>query len=196
MITVNGTSMACPNYNEIISLLDQTDQSGLTEPVTVQDHKDYMRLEGWAGETSQATEFSFDDDLIAELNMAARQYIEQTANVSLIPHELEVVLTNMGGIELPMSPIGTITEVLGEDGLAVDSDVITTVGNDRKRLKSPTGFDLTVTYTTSALKDQRPLTDIKRLVAALYDNRGMTAGDIASKVNLLISSYSRKNPVA
>jgi hypothetical protein len=200
MITVNGNTMyapGCPSYNELISgPIDIGEQSGLTEPVTVQDHKDYMRLEGWAGETSEATEFSFDDDLIAELNMGARQYIEQTANVSLIPHELEVVLTNAGNMELPMSPIDSIVSVLNSEGDAVDTDNILTVGNDRKRLKSPTGSELTVSYTTSALKDQRPLTDIKRLVAALYDNRGMTAGDIASKVNLLISSYSRKNPVA
>ncbi len=195
MITVNGNSMYCPDYNEIISISDQTEQSGLSEPVSIQEHKDYMRLEGWAGETSEATEFSFDDDFIAELNTGARQYIEQMANVSLIPHELEVVLTNMGGIDLPMSPIGTITQVLGDDGLAIDSSLIVTIGNDRKRLKTPTGFNLTVTYTTRILNDQRPLTDIKRIVAALYDNRGMSPGDVA-KASLQISSYSRKSPVA
>jgi hypothetical protein len=163
--------------------------------VAISEIKAYMRLEGWSGETSEATEFSFDDDLIAELISSCRQYIEQVANVSLIPHQLEVVLTNMGRIELPMSPIVAITGIVGDDGLATDSDLIKTIGNDRMFLKTPTGFDLTVSYTTRPLIDSRPLNDIKRMVAALYDNRGMSAGDV-SKVSLQISSYSRKNPVA
>ena len=196
MISVNGqTTVYCNTYNEVISISDNTEISGLAEPVGIQECKDYMRLEGWQGEESEATEFSFDDDLIAELISSSRQYIEQVANVSLIPHELEVVLSNASGIELPMSPIDQITSIVTAAGDAVDSDLIITIGNDRKRLRSPVGIDLTVSYTTKVLIDSRPLIDIKRLVAALYDNRGMSAGDVA-KVSLLISSYSRKNPVA
>ncbi len=101
----------------------------------------------------------------------------------------------MGRIELPFSPIDEVTGVIGSDGLAIDSDLIVVIGNDRKFLKTPVGFDLTVSYTTRVLIDSRPLLDIKRLVAALYDNRGMTLAAAATKVNLLISSYSRKNPI-
>src|SRR6476646_7759155 len=107
--------MYCPNYNLAGDPVDQ-DESGITEPVTIQQHKDYMRLEGWSGQESESTEFSFDDDLIGELNTSARQYIEQIANVSLIPHEYEVVLTNMGRIELPRSPIDQITSIVDSNG--------------------------------------------------------------------------------
>jgi hypothetical protein len=196
MITINGNTMAAPDYNEITSIADNTEISGLAEPVAISEIKAYMRLEGWSDEISESTEFSFDDDLIAELISSSRQYIEQMANVSLIPHQLEVVLTNAHRIELPFSPIDEVTEVVGSDGLTIDSDLVTTVGNDRKFLKTPVGFDLVVSYTTKVLIDSRPLLDIKRLVAALYDNRGMTLAAAATKVNLLISSYSRKSPIA
>lgn len=196
MITINGNTMACPDYNEITSIADATEISGLAEPVAISEIKAYMRLEGWSDDVSEATEFSFDDDLISELISSSRQYIEQMANVSLIPHQFEVVLTNAHRIELPFSPIDEVTQVVGSDGLTIDSDLVTTVGNDRKFLKTPVGFDLVVSYTTKVLIDSRPLLDIKRLVAALYDNRGMTLAAAATKVNLLISSYSRKSPIA
>ena len=76
MISVNGqTTVFCNTYNEVISISDNTEISGLAEPVGIQECKDYMRLEGWQGEESEATEFSFDDDLIAELISSSRQYI-------------------------------------------------------------------------------------------------------------------------
>ena len=187
--------MYCPDYNLISSVSDITEISGLTEPVTVQDCKDYMRLEGWAGEMSQATEFSFDDDLIAELRTSARQYIEQMANVSLIPHQFEVVLTNMGKIALPFSPIDQVISVFDTDDNNL-TDKIKVVGNDMKFLKEPIGYDLVVTYTTKVLIDSRPHLDIKRLVAAMYDNRGMDLSDVVKNLNLLIFSYSRKSVIA
>src|SRR6185295_19165923 len=125
--------MYCPNYNLAGDPVDH-DVSGLTEPVTVQQHKDYMRLEAWSGEESESTEFNSDDDLISELNTSARQYIEQTANVSLIPHEYEVVLTNMGRIEIPRSPIDTVYGIVDGCGNDIDDSIIRVVGNDRKYL--------------------------------------------------------------
>ena len=187
--------MSCPNYNFSGDPVDQ-EVSGLTEPVTIQQLKDYMRLESWSGETSESTEFNFDDDLIGELNTSARQFIEQIANVSLIPHVYEVVLTNMGGIELPRSPIDEVTSIVDSNGDTVDTDNIKVRGNNKKFLNAPTGYDLTVTYTTSALKDSRPLVDIKRIVAAMYDNRGMDINEVVKELNLMIGSYSRKSPIA
>lgn len=185
----------CPNYNYCGEPVDQG-ESGISEPVTVQQLKDYMRLEGWSGEDSESTEFNFDDDLIGELNTSARQYIEQTANVSLIPHEYEVVLTNMGRIEIPRSPIDQVYGIVDACGNDVDDSTVRVAGNDRKYLVTPTGYDLTVTYTTSALNDSRPLVDIKRIVAAMYDNRGMDITDVVKDLNLMIGSYSRKSPLA
>lgn len=156
-----------------------------------------MRLEGWSGEQSESTEFSFDDDLISELIYSARAYIEECANVSLIPHEFEVVLTNMGGTggtRLPFSPIGDVSSIIDSNGDEIDQDLIEVRGNNEKYLYAPSGYDLTVTYTTSALKDSRPLVDIKTLVWAMYNERTKDPAEI--KLNLWIDSYSRKSVVS
>lgn len=185
-----------PDYNQISSYTDLDNQSGIIEPVTIQECKDYMRIEGWGSDDSPSTEFSFDDELIAELISSARANIEQLANVSLIEHEYEVVLTNMGGIELRFSPIASISSILDSDGNAIDAGDIKITGNDRKYLQTPIGSDMVVTYTTTVLNDTRPLTDIKRIVAALYENRGMDINDAISSLNLLLPGYSRKSAIA
>lgn len=193
MITVTGQGW--PTYNQVSSV-SELDNSGITEPVTVEECKNYMRIEGWGEDDSPSTEFSFDDDLISELISSSRQMIEQLANVSLIEHEYEVLLTNMGGIELPFSPINEVISVVDSNDDVVDADLIKVRGNDRKYLKTPSGCDLTVIYTTTPLIDSRPLTDIKRIVAALYEHRGMDINDVVNSLNLLLPSYSRKSAIA
>jgi len=59
------------------NVVDITDSSGaITEPVTLQEAKDYMRLTGFVdvGEspTTDLSDFSFDNDLIEDLITAAR----------------------------------------------------------------------------------------------------------------------------
>lgn len=195
MIRVTGFNYwPCFGANMISSYVDN-EVSGIVEPVTVQQCKDYMRIEGFQGEDEEESGFTFDDDLIAELIHGARQYIEQTASVSLVPHEFEVLLTNFWKIELPFSPINeTISVFDGDD--EIEEENIKVIGNDRKYLVEPVGSDLTVTYSTLALNDSRPLTDIKRIVAALYDNRGMDINDVVNQLNLLLPSYSRKSAIA
>lgn len=180
-------------YN-IVSSFVISDDSGSDEPVSIQDVKDYIRLEGWT--ESDATEFTFDDVLIAELITSARQYIEELGSISLIPHEIEVVLNNYDRIELPFSPITEVSSIVDCDGNAVDEDNIKIVGNERRFIVRPTGSDLVVTYTTSALNDSRPLVDIKRIVAALYENRGMDIAEVVNQISLLLPSYSRKSAIA
>ncbi len=196
MITVNGQTMFCNPFNQLVDgPVDNTEISGLAEPVAIQELKDYIRLEGWQGEESEATEFSFDDDYLAGLNSSARQYIEQVANVSLIPHELTIVINNAGLFEFPMSPIDEVISVTDSEGVAFDSDDIIVTGIDRKRLKAPIGNELTITYTTRVLIDSRPLDDIKILVWWMYNNHTESPVQAAVNVKMWISSYSRKNPI-
>ena len=182
-----------PSYHQITSYT-KSDSSGQDEPVSVQECKDYMRIEGWT--ESEATEFTFDDTLIAELITSAREFIETAANISLLNHEMEVILTNCDRIELPFSPIDEITTVYDSNDDEIDSDLIKTVGNERKFIVTPVGWDMKVVYTTTAITDKRPLVDIKRIVAALYENRGMAMEEVVQSLSLMIASYSRKSPVA
>ncbi len=197
MITVNGQTVVCDSFNELIDgPVDNLEISGLAEPVGIQECKDYNRTEGWEGEESAATEFNFDDDLFAELITSARQYIEQVANLSLIPHEFTIVINNRSLFEFPRSPIDEVISVTDSEGVAFDSDDIIVTGIDRKRLKAPVSNDLTITYTTSVFIDSRPLNDIKVLVWWMYNNHTGNPAEAVSNVKLQIASYSRKNPVA
>lgn len=194
MIRVHPFNWSCNNSNLIHGYRDISEESGIVEPVTVQEMKDYMRIEGWSDDDSLSTEFNFDDELISELIHGARQFIEQAASVSLVPHVYEVFLTNYWKIELPFSPIDEIISVFDDDE-EILAENIKLIGVDRKRLSEPAGVDLTVTYTTRALNDTRPLTDIKRIVAALYENRGMDINDVVKDLNLLLQNYSRKSAI-
>src|SRR5687768_16831997 len=110
------------NYNAIVSDKDVTDESDISvEPVTVDEFKDYLRLEGYI-DTDESTadslsDFDFDDGLIADIIKAARIKTEKKYNVSLVAKTLEVVITNMCGMqELPFPPIGDIVSLFQEDG--------------------------------------------------------------------------------
>ena len=70
------------NQNLIYDIKDITTESGLPEePVTLQEMKDYLRLEGFVDEEESTTEslsdFTFDDTLINTMISAARQKIEK-----------------------------------------------------------------------------------------------------------------------
>ena len=61
-----------------------------------------------------------------------------------------------------------------------------------RKLKLPLLSEMTVVYTTTTVKDWRPLTDIKRIAFALYENRGQDINSVIQDLVLLLPSYSRK----
>jgi hypothetical protein len=185
------------NYNQILSISDVTEESGITEPVTLTEVKNYLRLEGFQDtDESDSTPLAFtdDDDLLEDIIMpSAREYIEQSANVSLIPHTYEVVLTNLAGmIQLPHSPIGEITTLMDEDEDEILEDDYTVIGNNQKFLKCPRYENMTITYETTPLNGSMYKLDILRMCAFLYTNRGDIQGakDLA---NSLTAAYTRKS---
>src|SRR4051812_47778980 len=99
------------NQNLILDIEDVTSESGSPdEPVSLQVMKDYLRLEGFMGEESSASEFDFDDNLILEMLVAARQKAEKFCGVSIVFHSWKVLMTNCAGdSELPYGPIQSIT---------------------------------------------------------------------------------------
>lgn len=181
------------DYNIVVSYSDLEDNSGVDEPVSLQEMKDFIRLEGWAGVDS-TSDFNFDDDLISLLITAARKYIEQMANVSLIEHEYEVILTNGAGrIELPFSPIGEISSVKNHLGT---EETFKTSGNDRKFLVCPCGHDMKVSYSTTAIKHPGAVYDLKVLVQAMYNMHCNEPSKVLDNVSLFLLSYSRQPAIA
>ena len=169
--------------NAIHSISDVTTESGpFEEPVAIEELKEYLRLGGFV-DTDESTsddisEFDFDDEIIADINQAARELMEQYTGITLIPKTLEVVVSNgKGRQELP-GPVGEITEALDYNGDEIDLDDITLVGNTWKYIKCPKYEEMTITYTAGYGNDDLPQipkaikVDIMRLAAYLYIHRG------------------------
>lgn len=110
------------NYNHVYQVKDITDVSGdPTEPVSVDEIKSYMRLEGLQDvDESDSTPFTEDDELIERLIVAARKKLEKLYGISLITKTLRAVITNQAGdIEIPDGPVQSITSLKDSSGNAI-----------------------------------------------------------------------------
>lgn len=167
----------------IYSIKDVTTDSGaFDEPVTTQELKDYLRLEGFT-DTNESTsdslsDFDYDDDLIDEIITAARESMEQYSGIILVPKTIEVVFSNeKGRIELP-GPVGEISEALDDCGNGITLTDLKLVGNVWKYVKWPCYRDMVWTYAAGYGTDDLPALpkaiklDIMRLAAYLYIHRG------------------------
>lgn len=135
-------------YNHIHSVEDVTGSPG-TEPVTVQEAKDWMRLEGFIDDyDSTPSDFDDDDTFIEMLIVSARKRLEEYTGLSFIPKTFEAELDNLAGYtELPYGPVTDITSVVDVDDTdspATELDYTTT--NNLSKLKTPIQAGLLVTY--------------------------------------------------
>jgi uncharacterized phiE125 gp8 family phage protein len=135
-------------YNLIISVKDITDESGITEPVTVDEVKNYIRLEGFIDvDESEATPFTEDDDLIEDLITSARERLEKELGISIVTKTLRATFTNLCGmIEIPYGPVISVTTLTDEDATEIDEDDYTLIGDDYQLLKSPCYENMQMTY--------------------------------------------------
>lgn len=169
------------NQNLIIDFKDITTESGIDEPVTVQEAKDFMRLEGFVDVDESTTEslsnFSSDDSFISSLITAARKRAEKFLGVSIVFHTWKVLLTNNAGdIELPFGPVQEFTSLTTKDGTAYDEDNIKLRGFDFQILESPTCEKLIAIY-DAGYEDvpEEIVLAIKQMVWFWYANRGEDA---------------------
>lgn len=188
-------------YNAIISVNDVSDESGtITEPVTLQEMKDYMRTGGFVDvDESTSDNISggdFDDDLITEMITACRELMEEKAGISLVSHTWEAVITNQCGMqEIPYGPVQTIVSLFDCEETEITSDNYKIVGNKWKYLKSPCYKNMVLTYTAGWVVLPKSIKlDLMRLVAYMYENRGDDP-TIAAFASQLVKSYSRKTPI-
>ena len=190
------------NYNAVISVEDITDEStgDFEEPVSIEEVKDYLRLEGFIdideSTADDLSDFDFDNRLLAEIIKASRQMIEETAGISILPKTLEAVITNgCGMIEIPFGPVREVTELLDCEGTEIESDNYRVVGNKWKNLQWPCYKNMKITYETGYEKLPMGLKlDVMRLAAYMYENRGddPTIQKFASQIS---SKYSRNTGI-
>ena len=183
-------------YNETYSIIDVTDDSGeIVEPVTVQEMKDYLRLEGYVDDdestSDDLSDFDFDDTLISDLITAAREQIEKISASTIVPKIWEAVINNYRMWEFPMGPIGDIISLVDSNGVAITDYVV--IGNNRKFLKSPNQCGMTVTYegNPDRIIPTSLKIDIMRLVCYTYENRGDDAS-IQKFASQLAGKYRRE----
>jgi hypothetical protein len=186
-------------FNHIYSETDVTDESGVfEEPVSLDEMKDYLRLEGYvdsADSTSDdLSDFDFDDRLITETITASREKIESLTGSYLIPKTIEILFTNgSGNIELP-GPNTIITQLLNNQGDEITSDNYKVTGNMWVKLKSPCYCDMVATMNVGY--DDMPKSlkiEIMRYAAYLYENRGDNPVDPFSFK--ITGKYMKKNPI-
>lgn len=187
------------NYNAIISCIDVSDESGLEEPVTLQEIKDYLRLEGYTdldeSTSDDLSDFDYDDDLIEETITACRQLMEEKSNMSLVNHTWEAEMQSMGVKQLlAYTPASSVISVVDEDDVELDSDNYKVKGLEGwTYITLPCGC-WTVTYESSPEVPKSIKLDLMRLVAYMYENRGDDPA-IESFASQLVKSYSRKLPI-
>lgn len=185
-------------YNAILSISDVTDASDVgSEPITKQEVKDYLRLEGFTdlGESTSESlsDFDFDDDLIDDIIPAVRGLFEEACGFHLVPKVLEVVLCNGKGMqELPGPVRGALTTLKDDEGEVIDTDLITVVGNHWKFLKCPKYHDMVATYDAGYITVPKAIkTDLIRAAAYFYMNRGDKQSHLF--VSQLARKYSRSS---
>ena len=95
--------------NQIINIEEDFDSGGVTEPVTLLQVKEYLRLNGFGSEDSGEQEFDYDDVLIESMITEARMWVEKYTGRFIVSREIIVVLLNQAGyIRLPGPVAGTI----------------------------------------------------------------------------------------
>lgn len=164
-------------WNAIHDVSEVAESSPITEPVTLEEAKDYMRLEGFQDvDDSSPVEFDDDDDLIESIITSSREAVEKYCGLSLVSKTLTVLLTNKAGmIQLPYGPVVSVTQLTEEDGTEIEAENYTVLGTHHKYLKSPLYENMYITYTAGYDVDECP-ESLKQaiLIEVLYryENRG------------------------
>lgn len=168
------------NYNLVHSIEDISSGSGeIVEPVTLEEMKNYLRLEGW----DNSGEFDFDDALILSMITDARIFCEKKTGCSLIPKTIAAYITNgLGMLSLPAGPVTGTVSIVNEAEVAIEADKIKLFGTKFPQLRLPIGHLLTATYTAgyNAIDESggsNPIPEglrnaIKAHVAENYEHRG------------------------
>lgn len=149
--------------NQIINVDEDFESGDITEPVTLQQTKDYLRLGGFVSDDNGEQGFDFDDTLIEAMITEARMWVEKYTGQYLVPRTLTVVLLNQAGyIELPGPVDGTITWA--------DDATPEMVGS---KIKTKYGCELTATYDVGYTEFPKWVENsILAYLAWAYENRG------------------------
>jgi len=181
-------------YNLLIDWDDQTEESGITEPLTVQDVKNYLRLEGFIDNSeSISSEFDDDDVIIENLITSARVRLEEYTGLSFIPKTWEIELTNLNGdFEIPYGPVNSIVYLKDNEDTSITDYELSL---NKRLLKTPKLTNMTLKYEAGyevlplGLKDA-----MYKEVAYRYINRGdKNVEGLSKEAMVLAAKYKTAN---
>ena len=156
-----------------------------TEPVTIQEVKDYLRLEGFIDDIdSPSSDYDDDDEIISDLITSARQRLEAFTGLSFIPKTYQIEICNLAGDFV--IPYGPVTEILSVEDTSGTALAYTTTLNLSK-LKTPVQDGIIVEYVCGSAVLPKGLKDaMMKEIAYRYTNRGdeVTAALCVQAINL------------
>lgn len=184
-------------WNAIIDVSEVADSSPITEPVSLDEAKQYIMLEGFQDtDDSTPVDFTGDDTLIDNIIKSSREAVEKFTGLSLVSKTLTVTFTNKAGmVELPYGPIGAITSLTDEDGTEITSDNYTIIGTQFKRLKSPCYENMVIVYECGYDGDDIPESLRQAILIEVlyrYDNRG-SKDSLSSMAKMKAAAFRRLN---
>lgn len=154
-----------------------------TEPVTLQEAKDYCRI----GITDDGPE-------ITTMITAARQTIELYTRLSLVTKTVEAVIGNCEGrIELPFGPV-TDVPVFDDDDLESQKEF---VGLDFIRVVKPMQEDMLISYTSGYTTLPKDLKEaILAQILYMYEMRGDESADTKGICNAAMRLCGRRSRIS
>lgn len=182
-------------YNLLIDWEDQTNESGIVEPLTVQEVKNYLRLEGFIDSyESISSDFDDDDDLISDLITASREALEEYTGLSFIPKTWQIEFDNYDGyFEIPFGPVIDILELHPQGESTATDELDFTTSSNKRVLKTPTYGNLVMVYEAGYTDLPKRLKDaMYKEVAYRYMNRGDINVDGISKEAIVLASTFKK----
>lgn len=175
--------------NRIISNEITSAPRGL--PFTVAELRDYMNQP-----------FSEDDTLLEGIINAARQYVEDRCNISILTQEHTVVLSTDGdfGRVLPSQPLQSLDNVEYTNCDCMEFEAATTgtystMGSEFVQFKGQAGYwrlTYTAGYTTSTLPAGLKNV-IKAVALSMFEQRGDNSWSLPAWVKEQMKQYSKKS---
>jgi hypothetical protein len=165
-----------PDFNAIHEVYADYGSSEIVEPVSLDEAKAYMRVEGFQDvDDSSPVEFDDEDDLIEDIITASREAVEKFTGLHLVSKTLTVHFTNLkGGRELP-GPMGDVVGLYTVDDTEITD--YTLVGTEFKRLLCPKYENMKIVYEAgSETIDMGLKNAILIEVLWRYENRGDKEG--------------------
>jgi len=157
-------------FNAIHHVEDVSGSGTITEPVTLQQCKDYLRMESF--DAGGNNDFTFDDTLIEQQITEGRMWVEKYTGIHVVQKDLQVIMTNQTGFSPIPGPV--IGDIVMKDK---DGNVLTTeeyIGSLFRKINTNQEQRVTLEYTAGYSTDVPDWVKnaILAYVAWAYEHRG------------------------